>query len=73
MHVLAKGKYPKFKLLDRNIVLGLPEEHTLIDQGTIDGREKYKKACEDAGGGCDWDKFYTLQGQLKIEYDTHVQ
>lgn len=34
LHVLpkAKNKYPKFKLLKENIILGTPEEHRLWDE-----------------------------------------
>jgi hypothetical protein len=68
LHVLPKGKYPGFRLLDINIVLGLPEEHLLYDQGTEDQRKKYAKQCENEGGGCDWDKLYALAENLKLEY-----
>jgi hypothetical protein len=67
-HVLAKGKYPSFRLLDRNIVLLLPKEHALFDQGTKELRSMYRLSCESYGGGCDWDKLYELREQLKSEY-----
>ena len=67
-HVLAKGKYPAFRLLDKNIVLGLPDEHTLYDQGTEGQRRKYAEQCENDGGGCDWEKLYSLREELKSEY-----
>jgi len=68
-HVLSKGTYPNFRLLDKNIQLLLPEEHTLYDQGTEEKRQKYAQACENEGGGCDWQKLFDLQEELKHEYN----
>lgn len=47
MHVLAKGlnKYPQYRLNPDNVVLGLRIEHNMIDQGTEEQIEKYKKEC----------------------------
>jgi hypothetical protein len=66
-HVLPKGKYSAFRLLDRNIVLLTVEEHFLLDQGTEAKREKYAKE-----NNCDWGKLYTLKQQLKDEYNTQT-
>jgi hypothetical protein len=43
-HVLAKGKYPKLRLLKENIILLTAEEHHLLDQGTDEQRRKYELA-----------------------------
>ena len=40
-HVLPKGKYPKYRLNKKNIVLLTPEEHRIFDQGTLDEEIKY--------------------------------
>lgn len=40
-HVLPKGKYPDFRLFDKNIVLLTPEEHYLLDFGTEEQRQRY--------------------------------
>lgn len=64
-HVLAKGKYPKYRLLKKNVVLLTPEEHRLLDQGTNDERKKYAEAT-----GCDWDLILELEEELKYEYKT---
>lgn len=65
-HVLSKAqnKYHKFKLYDKNIVLLTPEEHTLLDHGSEDQRQKYKANNPSA----DWEKLYNLRDQLKNEY-----
>lgn len=65
MHVLPKGKYPKFKYLEENIMLGTPEEHRLLDQGTEKQREEHNK---NAQFPADWQKFYDKQKKLKIKY-----
>lgn len=40
MHVLGKKAFPKFKLYYKNIVLALPEEHTLYDERTGEARKR---------------------------------
>ena len=64
-HVLSKAlnKYPKFILNKENIILLTPEEHTLLDHGTKEQRDKY--ALEK---NCDWDKIYKLEIILKLKY-----
>jgi len=71
-HVLSKGMYSKFRLLDRNIQLLLPEEHTIFDQGTEDQRQKYAQMCENDGGGCDWQRLYDLKSELLQEYNEKI-
>ena len=65
IHVLSKAqnKYPKFKLYHKNIVMGLPKEHELYDQGTEEGRKKYAEL-----NGFSWQPLYDLADKLKIEY-----
>lgn len=64
-HVLAKGKakYPRFKLYSKNIVLLTPQEHTLLDQSSKDQRDKYALQ-----NGCNWNKIYDLEEELKGHY-----
>lgn len=59
LHVLpkAKNKYPEFKLLKQNIVLGTKEEHFIWDNA------RHKAV------GKDWDFMYALEHALKIKYD----
>jgi len=70
MHVLAKGqnKYPKFKFYKKNIVLGLPYEHFLYDDGHQGLRDAYAKKYP----GC-WDNLGTLKLELLEEYSTVSQ
>lgn len=69
-HVLAKGqnKYPKFKLLDRNIVFLTVLEHHLYDNGTIEQRQKYAEQMIKVGVVVNWKKLYDLRDELKNEY-----
>jgi hypothetical protein len=64
-HLLAKGKakYPNFKLYSKNIVLLTPKEHNLLDQSSSNQREKYALQ-----HGCNWNKIYDLQEDLKEKY-----
>jgi len=62
MHILSKGKYPKFKLSEKNIMLGTPLEHHLIDFGTEKERKEYEKE-----NNCSFAVFYDKKEQLKIE------
>jgi hypothetical protein len=64
-HVLAKGKYPKYRLFKKNIVLLTPTEHRLLDQGTSDQRKKYADET-----GCNWNKIFELKDELYEEYKT---
>ena len=38
MHILPKGRFPLFKLYAKNIRLGYPMFHTIVDQGTKEDR-----------------------------------
>jgi len=60
IHILAKGqnKYPRFKLLKRNIVIGTAEEHREYDFGL---HEKLRKLPE-------WKRIFELREQLIDEY-----
>lgn len=61
IHVLAKGlnQYPLFKKYKKNIVLGTETQHTNWDKGE---REELRKKPE-------WNKMFTLEQELKEEYD----
>lgn len=58
LHVLpkAQNKYPEFKLLKQNIVLGTEEEHHIWDNA------RHKAV------GKNWDIMYALEHALKIKY-----
>jgi hypothetical protein len=45
LHILPKGTYPKFKLLPKNIILALPDEHERQEQFEkfIERRDKLKR------------------------------
>ena len=58
-HVLSKGKYSKFRLYDKNIVLLTFDEHFALDHGL-----KSKLRLDPA-----WDKFWDLEDVLKKEYE----
>jgi hypothetical protein len=59
IHVLAKGqnKYPKFKLMKKNIVLGTDEEHFYWDNARHMIARDHK-----------WDFMFDLEAELKEEY-----
>jgi hypothetical protein len=61
-HVLPKSKYPKLRLYDRNIIFLTQEEHTLLDAGTKEQRERYAKEYL-----CDWNSIYKLKEELLKE------
>jgi hypothetical protein len=60
-HVLAKGKFPYFKLNPKNIEVANPLFHTLVDQGTSLQRANHPT----------WrfDLWYQRKEELKIEYE----
>lgn len=71
-HVLAKGqgKYPKFKLFDKNIVFLTIEEHHLFDNGSHTQRGNYTRRMKiEYGVGVDWKKLYDLKEELIKEYN----
>ena len=69
-HLLPKGQYPKYRLLDRNIVLLSMEEHAMLDAGTEAHREMYVKfMLANHGVVVDWNKLFTLVEELKQEYN----
>jgi len=67
-HVLAKnqGKYPYFKLYLKNIILLLPIEHTLLDQGSGKNRIDYAK--RNLPKKVDWGRIDVLRDELIEEY-----
>jgi len=60
IHVLAKGqnKYPKFKLYEKNIILGTDEQHFEYDNGS---HEELRKLPE-------WEWVFELRDELIEEY-----
>lgn len=64
MHVLPKKLYSRYRLEKRNVVLGTPQEHFLIDQGTEAQRKEYEQE-----NNCSFDIFYEKQQTLKQEYN----
>jgi hypothetical protein len=62
-HVIAKGVEKSLKLVNENILLVHPEEHTLLDQGTKEKRTAYEKEWK-----CSFDIFYERKEMLKIKY-----
>lgn len=67
-HILAKGKYEKFRLFPDNIMLLTRLEHTLVDQGTEKARRKYVEECSKKGITVDFSIFYDKQSALKELY-----
>lgn len=68
-HVISKGLYPKFKLLDRNIVLLTEDEHYLFDFGTQKQRDEYVIfMLLNHRIVVDWNKLFKLVEELKLEY-----
>lgn len=68
-HIIPKGLYPKFKLLDRNITLLNEVEHHLYDFGTESQREDYAVfMLLNHKIFVDWNKLYTLRDELLKEY-----
>lgn len=53
MHILCKKNYPRFRLYDKNIILGTKDEHTTYDHGIPIGPN--------------WDKIKELAEQLKLK------
>ena len=69
-HIIPKGLYPKFKLLDRNIVLLSEVEHHLFDFGSEKQREDYVIfMLLNHRIVVDWDKLFKLVEELKQEYN----
>lgn len=64
MHVLPKGRYPEYRLLWENILLGTQEEHFLIDQGSTKQREAYILFCKESGIQASFDVFYDYKQEL---------
>ncbi len=60
-HVLAKGRFPYFKLNPKNIEVANPLFHTLVDQGTSLQRANHPTWM--------FDLWYQRKEELKIEYE----
>ena len=63
-HVLPKGRYSLYRLNKDNIILLLPYEHTLLDQGTKDQRKEYEKKYN-----CSFQIIYDLADKLRHTYN----
>lgn len=63
-HILSKNKYPLFRYNPENILLVLPVEHVLIDQGSASARRKYLIEVPTT----DFSIFYNKKIQLENEY-----
>ena len=63
-HVLrkAKGHYPKFKLLDRNIILLTKRQHELYDENVRNPEFLIEKDVR-------WKKIFELREELRNEYN----
>ncbi len=68
-HVLAKGKYPLWKLNPENIVLLTPHEHALYDQGTQEERELYQQHYP----VCNWQKLFDYREELLEKYKLYTK
>ena len=64
-HVLSKKQFPHFRLYLGNIKILSSTEHNLLDAGTQEQRIFYAKRVK----SCNWDRIYTLQGELRELYD----
>ena len=67
-HVIAKGKEPKLRLVKENIVLLSIEEHSLLDAGTQEQRDKYAEIMKQGGVPVDWSKIDKRKEKLKKKY-----
>ena len=57
--MLSRKHFPHLALVKENVVLITPEEHQLLDMGTIEQRERY------AGeNGCEWNKIEQIKEKL---------
>ena len=63
-HILPKGRYPKFRLYKKNIMILTPREHRLYDFGTMKERNAYAEKT-----GCDWGVIHKMKDELKEEYE----
>lgn len=63
-HILPKGSFPYLKLCFENICLVHPEEHTILDQGTVKNREAYSLKYPKT----DWDKWDAKRSELQKFY-----
>lgn len=64
-HILPKGSYPLWKLNPANIMIINPNVHRILDQGTLDEREKYPDY--------DWDLWDRAKEKAKIDYQIFVK
>jgi len=64
-HLLAKGRFKEYRLNKENIWCITPEEHMLLDQGTLEQRERY---AIDSGDVNLWLPLFIKVEELKEEY-----
>ena len=71
MHVLDKKNYHYFKYYYKNIVLGLKEQHDLIDKGTQEQiAERIKSHYLETQD--QWDSYFRLRESLLFEYKAWI-
>lgn len=63
-HVLDKKKYPLFRYNPENIMIIHPEEHVLVDAGSVSSRNKYQEEHPSA----DFNIFYQRKEELLKQY-----
>ena len=62
-HLLAKGRFPHYRLNKENIWCITAFEHSLLDQGTSEQREAYAKKMN-----FEWEPIYSNIADLKKQY-----
>ncbi|MBT7928817.1 hypothetical protein HN682_02705 [Candidatus Peregrinibacteria bacterium] len=62
-HILNKEMWRRYKLNPNNILIVSPDEHSLLDQGTVKQRKDYETK-----NNCSFDLFYTKKDKLQQEY-----
>lgn len=67
-HILPKGKYPSMMYHPYNTILVTTHEHTLLDHGTAEQRQRYKEVMAAEGIAVDWDVFYSRIDELKQNF-----
>jgi hypothetical protein len=64
-HYLSKNTYSNYRTTKEAICIVHPDEHRLIDQGTVKQREAYQLKYPETS----WFVFYDKQEELKFKYN----